>query len=110
MHGDFSFIGNLVLFPSGMVSADIICDLVCYKTNTYATAFDPSRTILRPQLALNALESSIGLLTPTEPRGPHLGCALKYNRAEHTRDCPCHGSRFTEEGELIDNPATDDKK
>jgi len=51
-----------------------------------------------------------GLLTPTVPRCPHMGCALKYNRAEHSWDCSCHGSRFTEKGELIDNPATDDKK
>lgn len=50
----------------------------------------------------------VGLLTPTVPRCPHLGCALKYNRAEHTWDCPCHGSSFTEQGELINNPATDD--
>ncbi len=95
---------------NAMVAAEILCDLVQGKSNPYAAVFEPSRTVLRPQLAVNALDSVIGLLTPTVPRCPHLGCALKYNRAEHTWDCPCHGSRFTEEGELIDNPATDDKK
>ena len=95
---------------NAMVAADILSDLVQEKPNRFATVFSPSRSILRPQLAVNALESTIGLLTPTAPRCPHLGCALKYNRAEHTWDCPCHGSRFTEKGELIDNPASDDKK
>ncbi len=95
---------------NAMVAADILCDLIQEKSNPYAAVFDPSRTLLRPQLAVNAFDSVVGLLTPTAPRCPHLGCALKYNRAEHTWDCPCHGSRFTEDGELIDNPATDDKK
>ena len=95
---------------NAMVAADILCELVQEKTNRYATVFDPSRTVMRPQLAVNAFESAVGILTPTAPRCPHLGCALKYNRAEHTWDCPCHGSRFSEDGQLIDNPATDDKK
>ena len=95
---------------NAMVAADILCDLVQGKTNPYATIFDPSRTVLRPQLAVNAFESTVGILTPTAPRCPHLRCALKYNRAEHTWDCPCHGSRFREDGQLIDNPATDDKR
>ena len=95
---------------NAMVAADILCNLVQGKNNPYSAVFDPSRTILHPQLAVNAFESTVGILTPTAPRCPHLGCALKYNRAEHTWDCPCHGSRFTEQGELIDNPATDDKK
>ncbi len=95
---------------NAMVAADILCDLVRGKPTPYADVFSPSRTALRPQLAVNAFESTVGLLTPTAPRCPHLGCALKYNRAEHTWDCPCHGSRFTEHGELIDNPATDDHK
>ncbi len=93
---------------NAMVCADILCDLVRDKINPYTEVFSPSRTMLRPQLAVNALESTVGLLTPTTPRCPHLGCALKYNRAEHSWDCPCHGSRFTEDGNLIDNPATDD--
>ena len=95
---------------NAMVAADILCDLTQGKQNPYATVFSPSRSMLRPQLAVNVFDSVVGLLTPTAPRCPHLGCALKYNRAEHTWDCPCHGSRFTEKGELIDNPATDDKR
>ena len=94
---------------NAMVAANILCDLIQGKVNPYANVFSPSRTMLRPQLAMNAFETAVGLLTPTAPRCPHLGCALKYNRAEHTWDCPCHGSRFTEHGELIDNPATDDR-
>ena len=95
---------------NAMVAADILCNLVQNKANRYAEVFSPSRTMFRPQLAVNAFESTVGLLTPTTPRCPHLGCALKYNHAEHSWDCPCHGSRFTEHGELIDNPATDDKR
>lgn len=95
---------------SAMVAASLLCDLLCGRRTEQATIFDPSRGILRPQLAVNAWESLVGLLTPTAPRCPHLGCALKYNRAEHSWDCPCHGSRFGQDGTLIDNPATDDKR
>ncbi|MGM9647388.1 MAG: FAD-dependent oxidoreductase [Eubacteriales bacterium] len=95
---------------SSMVAAMILSDLIQGKENRYALLFSPSRSILHPQLAINAAESMIGLLTPTVPRCPHLGCALKYNRQEHSWDCPCHGSRFSESGALIDNPSTDDRK
>lgn len=95
---------------NSMVAANIICDLICGKENMYTDVFSPMRTVLHPQLLINAFESTVGILTPTAPRCPHLGCALKYNKEEHSWDCPCHGSRFTENGELIDNPATDDKK
>ena len=95
---------------SSMVSSMILSDLIQDKPNEYASVFSPSRSILLPQLAVNAFESTAGLLTPTTPRCPHLGCALKYNPAEHSWDCPCHGSRFSESGELLNNPATNDKQ
>ncbi len=95
---------------SSMVAATLLTDLILGRDNPYAAVFSPSRTMLRPQLAVNGLESVLGLLTPTVPRCPHMGCALKYNAAEHSWDCPCHGSRFGEGGNLIDNPAADDKQ
>ena len=95
---------------SSMVAASILCDLVQDKENPYADVFRPDRSIMRKQLLTNGLETTANLLTPTAPRCPHLGCALKWNRQEHSWDCPCHGSRFTEEGTLLDNPATGNLK
>ena len=95
---------------SSMVSAMILSDMVQGKSNPYSKIFSPSRSILRPQLLANSFEAAINLLTPSTKRCPHLGCALKWNPYEHTWDCPCHGSRFTHDGQLIDNPATGDLK
>ena len=91
---------------SSMVAAKILCDMVQGKRNDWEEVFSPSRSILKPQLVINGFEATTNLLTPTTKRCPHLGCALKWNEAEHTWDCPCHGSRFQEDGKLIDNPAT----
>ena len=91
---------------SSMVAAMILCDMVQGKENPYANIFSPTRTILRPQLLRNVMESTSNLLTFSTPRCPHMGCALKWNPQEHSWDCPCHGSRFSENGTLLDNPAT----
>lgn len=95
---------------SSMAAARLLSDMVQGRESPHAAVFSPSRSILHPQLAVNAFEAVTNLLTPTAPRCPHMGCALKRNPQEHTWDCPCHGSRFTESGRLIDNPATGDLK
>lgn len=95
---------------SSMVSAMILTEMIQGRKSEYADVYSPSRSAFHPQLALNMFESIKGLITPTAPRCPHMGCALKYNRQEHSWDCPCHGSRFEENGKLINNPATDDKR
>ena len=95
-------------FTSAMVAATILSDMILGNENEYVDVFSPQRSILKPQLVINGIEATMNLLTPTSRRCPHLGCALKWNKAEHTWDCPCHGSRFEEYGRLIDNPATGD--
>ena len=93
---------------SSMAAAIILTDMVQDRKNEFADVFSPQRSIFKPQLFANGFEATVNLLTPTPKRCPHLGCALKWNKAEHTWDCPCHGSRFEESGRLIDNPATGD--
>ena len=93
---------------SSMVSAMLLRDMILEKENEFAEIFHPSRSMLRTQLLINGGESIINLLSFSKRRCPHLGCALKWNKAEHSWDCPCHGSRFTENGKVLDNPANGD--
>lgn len=99
-------------FTSAMVAAEILCNTLKAekRLDEKNQIFSPSGRIFHPQLAVNIFETAVNFITPTVPRCPHLGCALKYNKDEHSWDCPCHGSRFTESGKLINNPATDDKQ
>ncbi|MFD1463102.1 FAD-dependent oxidoreductase [Paenibacillus farraposensis] len=52
--------------------------------------------------AYRDLEGALHLVDTT---CSHLGCEVEWNEAERTWDCPCHGSRYSYQGEVIEGPA-----
>lgn len=91
---------------SSMAAAMLLSDIVIGTGNRYSELFSPSRSIIRPQLFINVGEAAVNLIGFSKKRCPHMGCRLKWNTAEHSWDCACHGSRFSGEGVLLDNPST----
>lgn len=112
---------------TSMASAMILRDMICGRENPYADAFDPGRfdlkavagTFSEGAQAVKGLTRSLlnipqaykdesGEVHAVSVKCPHLGCQLEWNPDEKTWDCPCHGSRFTANGELISGPAQED--
>jgi nucleotide-binding universal stress UspA family protein len=52
-----------------------------------------------------AFKDEDGSIVALSPRCAHMGCTVDWNGVERTWDCPCHGSRYTKEGDLIQGPA-----
>jgi glycine/D-amino acid oxidase-like deaminating enzyme len=46
-----------------------------------------------------------GTLHAVSLRCTHMGCLLRFNGAERSWDCPCHGSRFDVDGTVLEGPA-----
>ena len=63
-----------------------------------SVSLDGSRTVAR-------YRDEAGVLHAVNAACTHLGCIVKWNDAALTWDCPCHGSRFTPEGEVLEGPA-----
>jgi len=55
--------------------------------------------------SLAAFVDDRGELHLMSARCPHQGCLVAWNPTDKTFDCPCHGSRFSPLGEVVDGPA-----
>jgi glycine/D-amino acid oxidase-like deaminating enzyme/nitrite reductase/ring-hydroxylating ferredoxin subunit len=55
------------------------------------------------KIAAARSDGEVHLLSPV---CPHLGCDVHWNGAEGSWDCPCHGSRFSPDGRVLNGPAS----
>ena len=54
---------------------------------------------------LAVYKDEAGALTKRSAVCTHLGCIVGWNAVEKTWDCPCHGSRFDKNGNVVNGPA-----
>ncbi len=95
---------------SSMVAAMILRDELCGVKSPYRKLFSPQR--IHVCAGIKNFLTDIGMSIKglfkglfLRPRCAHMGCELAWNPDERSWDCPCHGSRFAEDGRLLDNPA-----
>lgn len=93
-----------------MIAAKTLCAKITDTPSQYGEVFDSLRNTISLKLFTNAAQSAINFAKPTLNRCSHLGCGLKWNEQEQSWDCACHGSSFTPDRKVINNPAMSDTK
>lgn len=89
-------------FTWAMASSLMLADMIEGKKD-YLLA-NPKRNFINKNLFINTITAIKNLVTFKKPRCMHMGCALKYNKIEKVWECPCHGSRYDEDGSIIEGP------
>jgi menaquinol-cytochrome c reductase iron-sulfur subunit len=57
------------------------------------------------QKAVWAVKKPDGSVTVYSPICTHLGCGYRWDDTDHRFECPCHGSRFDADGQVVGGPA-----
>lgn len=99
---------NLWGMTGSMIASKLLFDLVERNKNKYEKLFTPQRRSPILPITKNILTAGFNLLLPKK-RCTHLGCALFFNEEEQVYECPCHGTKYTKNGEVIFNPASKNK-
>jgi glycine/D-amino acid oxidase-like deaminating enzyme/nitrite reductase/ring-hydroxylating ferredoxin subunit len=87
------------------VGAHLVGDLFHYDTTDVASVRPGQGCLVQHGLhKMAAYRDSSGVLHSCSATCPHMKCVVKWNNAERSWDCPCHGSRFAVDGAVIEGP------
>ena len=103
------FIPNPSITSFISINADVAAKLVSGKLKPLTQYIDiekeEARNVEIEGQKMGIYRDENGQLHTVDTTCTHMGCELKWNDAEKSWDCPCHGSRFSYEGEIIEGPA-----
>ena len=104
---------------NSMASAMILKNLIIDGSSPWQDVYSPLRKTIMASAKnfvvenLNVAKELIeGKISPPSSSTvnttcTHMGCEVSWNTAERSWDCPCHGSRFSEKGDVIEGPAAE---
>lgn len=95
---------NMYGMTNSMIASDLIRDLILNKKNKYINLFNPKRYLPISKIFKQGISSLFYLLIPKFKRCKHLGCSLKYIKSENNYECPCHGSKYDINDNVIFGP------
>ena len=97
-----------LLRKNAEVAAEMVGDRVTPADATSSEDLLPGHAhVIRDGLGKTGVyRDEAGKLHGVSMRCTHLGCLVRFNAAERSWDCPCHGSRFDVDGEVLEGPAT----
>ena len=97
-----------LLKKNAEVAVDLVGDRITPADATSSEALPPDQAhVVRDGLGKTGVyRDPDGSLHAVSMRCTHLGCLVRFNAAERTWDCPCHGSRFDVDGAVLEGPAT----
>jgi glycine/D-amino acid oxidase-like deaminating enzyme/nitrite reductase/ring-hydroxylating ferredoxin subunit len=95
-----------------MLKGDLVAVLKkwFYQDATELTSIkeDEGKVVILEGQKCGAYRDSSGQLFLVSAECTHLKCMVQWNKDEKSWDCPCHGSRFTYSGKVINGPANKD--
>ena len=94
---------NLWGFTWAMASSNIVLDIIKHRKVCKLTKVN--RITINKNLFKNMKNAIKYIISTKKPKCTHLGARLIYNKHEHIWECPCHGSLFDEEKNVIKGPA-----
>ena len=89
------------------VAHDFVGDRLARAGDAGELARGQGAIVKRDGRRVAAFRDDDGSLHLRSPKCTHLGCLVRFNAAETSWDCPCHGSRFDVDGQVLEGPATE---